>query len=120
MWSQTSRVGGYREGSPASGPLQKHPQPVVPYGVSTVPDVTLFEAELPGLEGRCVRARHFGNSVAPLIVLTGLEWGAPARGLLQKHPQPVVPYGVSTVLGNPLAGAKKPAPGKVREGRLAP
>ena len=52
-----------------------------PNCVSSVFCKTLSEAELPGLEGRCVRARHSESSVAPLIVLTGLEWGAPARGL---------------------------------------
>ena len=31
--------------------MREYPQQVVPYCVSTVPDVTLFEAELRGLEG---------------------------------------------------------------------
>ena len=31
--------------------MREYPQQVVPYCVSTVPDVTLFEAEPRGLEG---------------------------------------------------------------------
>ena len=58
-------------GGAGADPLQKHPQPVVPYCVSTVPGVTLSEAEPPGLAGCCVRARQRGSSVAPGVVLTG-------------------------------------------------
>ena len=47
----TNRVSGPREGSPGSGPLREYPQQFVPSCVSTVPGVTLFKAELPGLEG---------------------------------------------------------------------
>ena len=45
------------------------------------------------------------------IVLAGKGKGGAAR-LLREHSQRVVPHCVSTVFGNPLAGAKKPAPGK--------
>ena len=74
-------LAGKRKGRPASGPLQEHPQQVVPHCVSTVFCKTLPEAELPGLEGRCVRARQYRNSVAQLVVLAGIEWGAQALGL---------------------------------------
>ena len=50
-----------------------------------------------------------------LVVLTGLERGgqplarlAPCRNILNQ----LFPNSVSTVFGNPLARAKKPAPGK--------
>ena len=61
--------------------LREYPKPVVPYCVSTIFGNPLFEAEPRGLEGRCVRARHSKNSVAPGVVLTGKGKGAPARGL---------------------------------------
>ena len=61
---------------PAAGPWQKHPQQVVPYCVSTVPDATLSEADPRGLEGRCGRARHHRNSAAQLIELAGKGRGA--------------------------------------------
>ena len=54
---------------------------VVPCCVGIVCCKTLSEAEPPGLEGCCVRARHIRNSVAQLVVLAGIEWGAQALGL---------------------------------------
>ena len=61
--------------------LREYPQQVVPYCVSTVFCKTLSEAELPGLEGCCARARHYGNSVAQPVVLTGIELGGQALAL---------------------------------------
>ena len=87
-----------------------------PSCVSTVFCEVLFESALRGLEGRCGRARQCENSVAPLIVLTGLERGGAAR-LLREYPQQVVPYCVSTVLGNPLGWGQKACP---RQGAVAP
>ena len=49
--AQSVVLTGKGKGSPASGPLQKHPQQVVPHYVSTVFCETLSEAEPPGLEG---------------------------------------------------------------------
>ena len=70
---------GKEKGAPARCPLQKHPQFVVPSCVSTVFCKTLSEAELPGLEGCCVRARQGENSVAPGAVLAGQGKGGTPR-----------------------------------------
>ena len=53
-----------------------------PNCVSTVLGGTLSEAEPRGLEGCCVRARHFKNSVVPLVVLPGQGKGGAARPLI--------------------------------------
>ena len=62
--------------------MREYPQQFVPYCVSTVFSKTLFEAELRGLEGSLrKRARQYRDSVAQLVVLTGIELGAQALGL---------------------------------------
>ena len=73
-------LAGLERGAQALGLCVSILNCLFPYCVSTVFSKTLFEAELRGLEGRCLRARHSESSVAPLIVLTGLEWGAQALG----------------------------------------
>ena len=87
-----------------------------PSCVSTVFCEVLSEAALRGLEGRCGRARQCENSVALVIVLAGQGRGGAAR-LLREYPQQVVPYCVSTVLGNPLGRGQKACP---RQGAVAP
>ena len=74
-------LAGQGRGAPARGLGRNIHNNLFPFGVSTVFGETLSEAELRGLEGRCVRARHFGNSVASLIELAGIERGAQALGL---------------------------------------
>ena len=53
-----------------------------PNCLSTVLGGILSEAEPRGLEGCCVRARHFKNSVVPLVVLPGQGKGGAARPLI--------------------------------------
>ena len=66
---------------------------------------TLSEAELRGLGGRCVRARHLGNRVAPGVVLTGKGKGGQPLAHTETYTV-FVPYCVSTVLGKTLSEAE--------------
>ena len=116
----TNRVSGYRVGSPGSGLLQKYPQQFVPYCVSTVPDATLSEAEPPGLEGPLRKGATVQKQCGPASRVNGQRKGWPGSGPLQKHPQLLFPFCVSTVFGETLSEAEHPGlEGPLRKGATA-
>ncbi len=59
-------------------------------------------------KGRCVRARQYRNSVAQLVVLAGIEWGAQALGLCKNILNNLFPNCVSTVPDATLFEAELP------------
>ena len=101
-------LAGLERGAPARGLGRNIPNRLFPNCVSTVPDATLSEAEHPGLEGPLRKGATVQKQCGPASRVNGQRKGWPGPGPLQKHPQLLFPFCVSTVFDETLSEAEPP------------
>ena len=101
-------LAGLERGAPARGLGRNILNQLFPNCVSTVSDATLSEAEPPGLEGPLRKGATAQKQRGPASRVNGQRKGWPGSGPLQKHPQLLFPFCVSTVFGETLSEAEHP------------